>query len=163
MSPKSPIKHVVLLVLENRAFDHMLGFLPRTGALANLEGLTGAESNLQDPTDPRSRAFAVQRGAPYKITTGRGPAHQFPDANMQLTGREGEPSPEHPVRNNGFVASHVDELTKAGFEEPTDDQIAAVMECFTPEQMPAISTLAREFCLCDHWFSSVPGPTRTSG
>ncbi|MEO7521326.1 MAG: alkaline phosphatase family protein [Gemmatimonas sp.] len=34
-----------------------------------------------------------------------------------------------------------------------------IMECFTPEQLPALSTLAREFAICDFWFSSIPGPT----
>lgn len=159
MPATSPIEHVLVLVLENRAFDHMLGFLPRTGALAKLAGLTGSESNLRDPFDPDSQAFPVRRGASYKIVTGRGPAHQLPGANVQLTGWKGGPTPEHPVKNNGFVASYIEELTSEGFKNPSDDEIAAVMEYFTPEQMPAISTLAREFCLCDHWFSSVPGPT----
>ncbi len=33
------------------------------------------------------------------------------------------------------------------------------MKCYSPETLPALSTLAKEFCLCDRWFSSVPGPT----
>src|SRR5262249_15280037 len=39
------------------------------------------------------------------------------------------------------------------------DQIEEVMESFAPDQLPAINQLAREFCLCDHWFCEVPGPT----
>ena len=33
------------------------------------------------------------------------------------------------------------------------------MEVFTADQLPAIHTLAAEFCVCDHWHSEVPGPT----
>ncbi len=34
-----------------------------------------------------------------------------------------------------------------------------IMKCYAPEQLPVITTLAREFAVCDHWFSSLPGPT----
>jgi phospholipase C len=33
------------------------------------------------------------------------------------------------------------------------------MRCFTPDQVPVITALAREFVVCDRWFSSMPGPT----
>src|SRR5207237_8307313 len=41
----------------------------------------------------------------------------------------------------------------------TQQQIAEVMQSFGPSQLPAINQLASEFCLCDHWFCEVPGPT----
>ncbi|MEH2560177.1 hypothetical protein V1286_007706 [Bradyrhizobium algeriense] len=34
-----------------------------------------------------------------------------------------------------------------------------VMKCFTPDQLPVLNALAREFVVCDRWFSSLPGPT----
>jgi phospholipase C len=33
------------------------------------------------------------------------------------------------------------------------------MKCFSPEQLPVLTTLAKEFAICDRWFSSMPGPT----
>ena len=33
------------------------------------------------------------------------------------------------------------------------------MECFDPAKIPALATLAQEFCVCDRWFSAAPGPT----
>src|SRR5438105_9472171 len=33
------------------------------------------------------------------------------------------------------------------------------MKCYSPEQLPVLTTLAQEFAVCDHWFSSMPGPT----
>ena len=54
---------------------------------------------------------------------------------------------------NGFVAVHI--------EEAKGDVAMGkkIMECFDPARLPALTTLAREFCVCDRWFSAVPGPT----
>ena len=34
-----------------------------------------------------------------------------------------------------------------------------VMRCFAPNHLPVLNALAKEFAVCDHWFSSMPGPT----
>nr|WP_250635863.1 alkaline phosphatase family protein [Myxococcus hansupus] len=34
-----------------------------------------------------------------------------------------------------------------------------LMKCYAPEQLPVLTALAREFAVCDQWFSSLPGPT----
>lgn len=154
----SPIGHIVVLMLENRAFDHMLGFLPRTGALKDYEGLTGTEFNLLDPSNPSSKKFTVGQNAPYKITHGWGPGHSFDAANVQSAANKAGPG--HPAAMNGFVASYHNELIADTIAAPSDADIQVVMESFTPALMPTISTLAQEFVLCDHWFSSVPGPTQ---
>ena len=53
------IEHVVVLCLENRSFDHMLGFL------GTPNGLTGDELNLTDPEDPASTPVKVSNTAAY--------------------------------------------------------------------------------------------------
>jgi phospholipase C len=66
----SPIEHVVVLMLENRSFDHLFGFRP------GVEGLKGDEFNLLDPSRPESatnRAFPATGGAPYAIDAGEAP------------------------------------------------------------------------------------------
>ena len=163
----SPIEHIVVLMLENRSFDHMLGYLPREGHLAELEGLTGKEFNLFDPFNPDSEKVFVKPGALYEwegVIPGSGPAHNFLAANQQLTGSEDGPSAGHRALNNGFVQSFIDSFRSDRWNDgdaaiPTHEQYGAVMHCFTPDQVPAISSLAQEFVVCDHWFSSVPGPT----
>ncbi len=35
----------------------------------------------------------------------------------------------------------------------------SIMKCFSPAKLPVLTNLAQQFCTCDHWFSSVPGPT----
>ena len=70
MAGLDSIDHVVLVMLENRSFDHMLGFLyPKSD---NFEGLDGTESNL-DADGKKARVFA--------ITPGMQNAYYFPLAN----------------------------------------------------------------------------------
>src|SRR5207247_2619977 len=52
--------------------------------------------------------------------------------------------------NTGFAQSYFDQ---------SGDDPGAVMEYFAWEQLPVLHTLAEEFAVCDHWFSSLPGPT----
>ena len=67
---RARIEHFVVLMLENRSFDHLFGF--RTG----VNGLKGNEFNLLDPGNPESDsnpAFVVNNGAPFAVPVGNGP------------------------------------------------------------------------------------------
>ena len=59
--PSGPVKHYVVLMMENRAYDHMLGWFQMSGE--HLNGLTGAESNPWDPSDPSGKRIAVNQNA----------------------------------------------------------------------------------------------------
>jgi phospholipase C len=147
-----PIKHVFVLMLENRSFDHMLGFAGIEGTDAatwqptKVDGLTGNESNTFD-----GRTYKVSRGADDVMH--EGPAHNFKAVVEQLCG-PGATYPSGgaypPINNSGFVASYA----KQNSQRPGD-----VMKCFAPEQLPVLTALAREFLVCDRWFCSMPGPT----
>jgi phospholipase C len=153
----SPIEHVVVLMLENRSFDHIFGFRP------GVEGLKGGEANLLDPPKPESPtnpSFPATGGAPYAINAGEGPAHSLNATNWQIYASKDGPGAHSPARNQGFVKSYNDALRHDHINHPTPDQLAVVMECFLPGRLPAINALADAFCLCDHWFSEVPGPTQ---
>lgn len=166
MKAKQRVKHIVVLMLENRAFDHMLGLLP------GVEGVAGGSYfNLADPADASAKKYRTSTDAPYAVPKREvpasgygGPSHSFPSATQQLFGdREAKgpiPLPDGaPATNNGFVESYISALHRVPVHDPSDRQIQAVMASFTPERLPVLSTLAREFCLCDHWYSEVPGPT----
>src|SRR5436309_3093273 len=79
------IKHVYVLMLENRSFDHMLGFSGITGTDAEtlrpteVRGLTGNETNVHN-----GQTFQVQRGASFSMPTD--PGHEFPEVLQQLCG-----------------------------------------------------------------------------
>jgi phospholipase C len=149
---KSKIKHVFVLMLENRSFDHMLGFSGITGTDAatgqptSIDGLNGSESNSYNGV-----TYTVQRGAPDRAE--HDPPHGFPGVLEQLCGEgavyvSGQPYP--PINNSGYVSAYA----KSHPELPY-----GAMRCMTPDQVPVMTALAREFVVCDRWFSSMPGPT----
>jgi hypothetical protein len=146
------IKHLFVLMLENRSYDHMLGFADITGSDAatggptTADGLKGTEFNAFGGV-----RYPVIRGAP-DVTVA--PGHDFPDALEQLCGPratypDGGPYPE--INNTGFVSS----LAHNGYP----DSGGQVMRCVDPEDLVILTDLAREFAVCDRWFSSMPGPT----
>src|SRR5215470_865933 len=161
--PQSRIKHFVVLMLENRSFDHLFGFFQPTAGqtIENLRGPNAASSNLLDPAQPTSAKnpkFTVSQPAPFAVHDKEGPPHSFQAVCVQLCNDQSGPSSKNPVKNNGFVRSYKDDLLRRT-HQVNRDQIAEVMASFAPSQLPAINQLASEFCLCDHWFCEVPGPT----
>src|SRR5262245_27103464 len=148
----SKIKHVFVLMLENRSFDHVLGHSGITGTDAEtgvptaIDGLKGTESNSHNGT-----TYTVSRGA--LDTAVHSPGHGFTSVLIQLCGQgarydSGQPYPA--INNSGFVADHA---------RLYPDNPDGAMKCFTPAQVPVITALAREFVVCDRWFCSMPGPT----
>jgi phospholipase C len=161
--PQSRIAHIVVLMLENRSFDHLFGF-SQPGAGQSIENVSSSStgfSNRLDPSKPVSATnpeFSAMQPAPFAVHDKDGPSHSFTAVCVQLCNSKTGPSATTPVRNNGFVRSYKDSLT-SGTHHPTAEQIGEVMQSFGPDQLPAINQLAAGFCLCDHWFCEVPGPT----
>ena len=142
------IQHVFVLMLENRSFDHMLGFSQITGT----DAVTGQPTTTEgvDPVrdqnkGPDGRPVTVSTPAEWALA--HDPGHEFPDVREQLCGSDGA----YPnINNSGFVTNYA----KVDAMHPGD-----IMKCYAPEQLPVINMLAREFAVCDRWFSSLPGPT----
>jgi phospholipase C len=160
----SSIQHIVQLMLENRSFDHMLGFLYQGKAGPNgvpFEGLTGTESNL-DGTGKPVTVYQIGMTQPNAyFMPGADPGEGYANTNSQLFGKGTAPTP--PVAtNNGFVTNFAAAIT---FDQQTHRNPAAgtvpsdIMGCFTPESLPVMSGLAKGFAVCDHWYSSVPTET----
>lgn len=161
--PQSRIKHLVVLMLENRSFDHLFGFLaPSAGnQIENLQGANATLFNLLDPSQAASTTnvkFTVSQPAPFAVHDKEGPPHSFNAVCIQLCNNQAGPSAANPVKNSGFVRAYKDDLLRRS-HNVTREQIAEVMLSFAPSQLPAINQLASEFCLCDHWSCEVPGPT----
>jgi phospholipase C len=200
------IEHAFVLMLENRAFDHMLGFagLEGTDAITgqatkavDLNNITlrdvaralnltrtrdmGKKLGLDVPFSVReliqrvrsnldsnsTRVFA-STPADFKITSTDedcvfDPGHEFLNVLMQLCGTAASyPDPgtgKYPsINNSGFIASYA--AGPLPSNRPDGSPLPAkIMNCFAPVQIPVLLTLAREFAVCDHWFSSMPGPT----
>lgn len=140
-------------MLENRSFDHMLGFSgiagtdAVSGQLAKINRLLGNECNSY-----QGATFSVATPADFSMAVG--PGHEFTDVLEQLAGMGAQYVPNGPypqVNNTGYVENFV---ASGGMQNP-----AEIMKCFAPEQLPVLTALAKNFIVCDNWFSSLPGPT----
>jgi phospholipase C len=145
------LKHIVVLMMENRSFDHMLGGLSLVmengqKKYPNINGLTGDESNL----DTNGAIVKVQPNAKFQSQLDPDPDHHFPGVDMQIFGAP--PGPGRVANMQGFVKDY--------FSQTNDvNRSHNVMYYFTPDKLPVLTTLATQFALFNGWFSSIPGPT----
>ncbi len=161
------IEHIVVLQLENRSFDHMLGYLahkgnelPAHGELnTTVDGLAGATNSYggtaygAEPLD--EDAFDQQH---------LDPPHSDGEVKLQIAGGA----------MSGFLDVWAAKLHKRGglmrslkrawarlrrraYPEPA--KLKAVMGYMPRDKLPVFDHLARHFCVCDRWFCSIAGPT----
>jgi phospholipase C len=160
------IKHIVQLMLENRSFDQMLGFLydgnksPATGQ--PFEGLTGNESNPDD-MGRDCRVFRIDRSKPHPyFMPGGDPGEGFQHTNYQLFSTD-DPEPNAIPTNKGFVidfkAAIASDRAKGYKDTLIDADPSQIMGMYSPEMLPIMTGLAKGFAVCDHWFSSAPTQT----
>jgi phospholipase C len=133
------IEHVVVLMFENNSFDRMLGCMK--AVYPTLEGVD-PNRTLVNPDFPDSNhVFAQLKNAAYSIPVD--PGHELDDVLRQVDNG-----------CTGFVADFAQHAPNA----PEDDRYQ-VKAYFSLDSLPVLHTLARNYLVCDHWFSSVPGPT----
>jgi phospholipase C len=138
------LKHVVVLMMENRSFDHMFGFLKEQDS--RIEGLSGDESN----PDTTGAAIKVQPLAQYQSQLDPDPGHHYPDVDVQIF--DGDQSSPRKPNMQGFITSY--------FQKQQDvSHSQKIMYCFPPEKLPVLTTLGRKYAIFNRWFSSIPGPT----
>ncbi|MFF3820354.1 alkaline phosphatase family protein [Streptomyces bluensis] len=162
-TPLSQIDHLVVLMLENRSFDNMLGFLYTDQGNRSLsgqpfEGLTGAESN-PDGNGGKVKVFPIDAAKPGAyFMPGSIPGEEFDRVNIQLFGTAKPPTPTPDATNEGFVIDYAEMIPKRRGNSP-GVTASDIMGCFTPEGVPVLSGLARGYAVCDHWYCSVPTQT----
>jgi phospholipase C len=138
MPQRPPIEHVVVLMMENACLDRMLGcFAPlRPG----LEGV--------DPDHPHTNPDGRGNTIAQRQTTSRNitcdPRHFISNSLAQYASGT----------NQGFVSDFVNTHPSS-----TPDERSEVMGWYPHGFLPALHMLADQFVICDHWFSSMPGPT----
>jgi phospholipase C len=136
------VNHIVVLMLENRSFDHMLGYLslPKAeggGARADVDGLRGPKEDWNEYDDKRYEIKPFGTGGLTKV---QDPCHSGVCVGEQMA---------HGMQ--GFVANYA---TTRAYQNPGD-----VMRHQTAENVPVYDFFAEQFALCDRWFCSVPGST----
>jgi phospholipase C len=140
------IDTIVVLMMENRSFDHLLGDL-RMSRGEQYEGLTGTEYNPNRPGV--SGSVQVQQASHWLDPSQTlrpvtqimvSPDHGFEHVKVQVDGG----------RMDGFVRDYATRLESIP---------EAVMAYYTQAELPSYYSLAANFCVADHWFAAHPGPT----
>jgi phospholipase C len=137
------IDHVIVLALENRSFDHILGYLDHPDP--GFDGLTRGGPYTNPPPDGGAPVPASPTAKPV-LPADPDHSHQAVLEQLRLTGI----GPLRHATNQGFVASYERRIPGRG---------PLAMLCQSPAQVPVMSRLALEFVACTRWFSSVPGET----
>jgi phospholipase C len=160
------IKHIVLLMLENRSFDQMLGFLYESNGNRSLtnqpyEGLTGNEFNPDD-TGREIKVFKIDPQQHTYLMPGADPGEGFHNTNYQLFCSD-QPSRDAVPSMKGFVinfkAAIASDIAKH-YQDSLPGTVAGdIMGMYPPEALPIMSGLAKGFAVCDQWFASAPTQT----
>jgi len=140
-----PVDTVVVLMMENRSFDHFLGWLGDDQAYLDagrrrygVNFTVAARQHLQYP-DPSGKLVATERIVanpedpnPYRICAGPAPAHGWKEGRAQ--------------RDHGFLSmASRNKESAVGY--------------YTADDLPVHAALAHRFTVNDHHFASLLGPT----
>lgn len=182
---REEIEHVVVLILENRSLDHVLGSLyddvrdPPQHNIPDSKKTTfdgvlyngKIKPNLVNSytyklPNEREKTVRVEfaddqlsvEGQPY-----RDPAEPYLDVNQQLFGSETEPDQKIIAPMSGFLQNFYD---KKCYSSPVKvdsaEIVESILKCYRPHQLPILNSLARHYAVSDRWFSSVPTQTNAN-
>lgn len=165
--PLEGITNVVMLMLENRGFDHLLGQLYSVDP-ANVYPV-GSTPPPGNSTVPNPINFDGLHNNPdfsncfegYTLTaspvTGTvdipsvDPGEQWKDTNQQLFDHKNDPAPGEKPTMNGFLANYA--------AQPTGPNISEILSYYTKETLPVLHDLATSYAISDAWYCSVPSQT----
>lgn len=174
-------EYIVVLMLENRSFDNMLGYLYQDQPGKPYNGVYG--KNLSNPipvfADRAELNTVPVAPGTFPENPCPDPGEEYPHVNTQIFGTVNPlsnrnaaalfmsqpynlPDGDAVEYMNGFVYDYINNFESTVGRPPRYDEYKVIMECFAPDTVPVISTLAREFAVCDAWFCSVPSQTYTN-
>src|SRR4051794_11773402 len=130
---RAPFDHVVILMMENRSFDHLLGWLP---------GADGRQAGLSYPDLDGKSHPTWDNGDDWQGCAYEDPGHQWPQGQKHLNGGTG----------NGFLFTQV----RDGETTPVD---LWPISYYGPDALPIFGTLAREYTTFDRYFAALNAGT----
>ncbi len=172
------LDHIVLVIFENRSLDNVLGHLYGPDDDKIFDGVSGKQ--LTNPVPPWAEHGADLGVVPYGVSTDMDspnpdPGEEWFHTNTQLyntidvdnrfkigkdvTAPWNQPPPGASPTMDGFVTDFISTFTAEMGRQPTYAEYAQIMTGYTPEQLPVLNGIARDFGVFDHWFSEVPSQT----
>jgi phospholipase C len=172
------LAHIVVVLFENRSLDNVLGHLYGPADGKNFDGVIG--KSLSNPIPEWAEHGAERKVVPYTVATDMDSPNpdsgeEYFHTNTQLYNivndqnrfKIGEaatapwnapPAGTLPTMN-GFVTDYISTFTGEIGRQPTYDEYAHIMTGYTPDRLPVLNGIARDFGVFDHWFSEVPSQT----
>lgn len=172
------IEHVIVLMFENRSFDHILGAMPGVDGVLDASGnvLPGLYNTMNPTTEPGDGNPSTP---PMAIVPSSNPdaplptegdlirhdfTHEFGDGMLQdLFGPgtlgviegvpQNNPSVTYPATNSGFLSTVAYNL------QPAQPNGPGAMTYFNWGSMEVFHELAKSFLVCDAWHCDMPGHT----
>ncbi|MFG1626415.1 alkaline phosphatase family protein [Kribbella sp. NPDC049227] len=172
------LDHIVVVLFENRSLDNLLGHLYGPDDGKTFDGVIGKD--LSNPIPEWAEHGAERRVVPYTVATDMDSPNpdsgeEWYHTNTQLFNvldnhnrfKIGEavtepwnaPPPGATPTMDGFVTDYISTFTGEIGRQPTYDEYAHIMTGCTPEQLPVLNGIARDFGVFDHWFCEVPSQT----
>jgi phospholipase C len=140
MTRTDPIQHVVTLMLENHSFDQMLGCMKEV--YRELEGVDVDRGEVHLASDYPDRNNKIAQLHVRERLSDPDPVHEHINVLRQL-------DPDY-----GFIVDYLQAYPHVNLEKKSE-----VMGFYPRGFLRILHTLAEKFAICDHWFSSLPGPT----
>jgi phospholipase C len=146
------IETIVVVLMENRSFDHMLGYLshPSHGNRTKINGQRADAEWIQR----FENECAGKKQGPFRaprFDLSDDPKHERENFQIQF-GTEFRPGIQYPM--NGFMKNYA--LDK----DLPAEAYGEVMGFFTPEEIPITAFLADNYAVCDNWFAPIPTSTQ---
>ena len=143
------LKHIVVLMMENRSFDHLLGSLDSSDP--RIDGVRNSKPIPDTTGVPVSASPTAQDQGQLEPD----PGHHFEDTYCQLYNRwpfPGNASLTPEPTMDGFVRAYYSKRQDLAHSR-------LIMNYFTAANAPVINNLAQEYAVFNRWYSSLPGPT----
>ncbi|KAJ5594955.1 uncharacterized protein N7459_001163 [Penicillium hispanicum] len=155
-NPLRNIKNIVVLVQENRSFDHLAGSLNYSSAIDNHVNNKDKYCNPASVVKDLSNDSTVCAKPIAGNVSPQDPDHSITGGNMQVFGTY------HPTINSkctmdGFVTEQR-LYWKKGVGNDLE-KAAEVINYVPLEKIPILDALAQNYVLFDRWFAAIAGPT----
>ena len=160
------IDHIVVVMMENRSYDHVLGYRAQAPFNDGANGLTPQVIEAIEQADGgkfkvrklSTAEFAVndiglRTRLPVKV------GHELDDVKQQLKLQTDGPGNKEINSPKGFVDNFKSRLDQEPNEEPHRVVANDVLGFYTNEDLPFLAYLADNYAYCDRYYCSHPGPT----
>lgn len=160
---KDKIKNVILLCMENRSVDNLLGGQTHKGIENPIND--GPFCNPYNVSDP-SAGYYCTGPKDYDSVT-NDPSHATTGNNMEFYGQW---TPDNNAiadgtllpNNQGFIT---EQIHNYGSKTNTTELAIQVMNYYTEDQVPVLTSLVQNFLTFNHWHSDYAGvsPSKSLG